>query len=87
MNKKYLTRTIVYFVLALVVMPIVWVFSGTIVSLFIDPRTEGIQKLIQIVRYLHIGVVVLVLTFLGLGVYYLIKLLGDEESKEGKDKS
>jgi len=85
MNKKYLTRTIVYFVLALVVMPMIWAFSGTIVGLFIT--SGNIFQILQIVRYVHIGVGVLILTFLGLGVYYLIKLLGDEESKEGKDKS
>lgn len=80
MNKKYLTKTIVYFVLALVVMPAIWVSSGTIVGLFITSR--NIPQIIQIVRYLHIAVAVLGLIFLGLGVYYLIKLLGDEEDKD-----
>jgi len=85
MNKKYLTKTIVYFVLALVVMPMIWVFSGTIVSLFIT--SKNIMEIIKVARYLHIGVAVLGLVFLGLGVWNLIKLLGDEENKEEKDKN
>jgi hypothetical protein len=39
------------------------------------------------VHYLHIGVAVLGLLFLGLGIYYLIKLLGDEESSKEKDRN
>ncbi|CAI2193296.1 15902_t:CDS:2 [Funneliformis geosporum] len=38
------------------------------------------SKIIQVIRYIHIGVAVLSLTFLGLAVYYLIKLLEDDES-------
>lgn len=85
MNKKYLTKTIVYFVLSLVAMPMIWAFSGTIVGLFIT--SGNIFQIIQIVRYLHIGVAILGLVFLGSGVYYLIRLLGDEENKEEKDKN
>jgi hypothetical protein len=59
-----------------------------LVWLFIPQKVENIQKALEVVRYLHIGVGVLGLVFLGLGVYYLIKLLGDEESgKEKEDKS
>ena len=39
MNKKYLTRTIVYFVLALVAMPVVWFFTATIIGLFMTKPT------------------------------------------------
>lgn len=86
MNKKYLTKTIVYFVLALVVMPAIWFFSTNLVWLFFTQSVENIYKVVQIVRYLHIGFGVLGLVFLGLGVYYLIKLLGDEENnKERRD--
>ena len=85
MNKRYLIKAVVYFVLAIVVMPIIWVFSSTIIGLFITQSVENIQTVIQIARFLHIGIVVLVLTFLGLGVWNLIKLLGDEED-ENKEK-
>jgi hypothetical protein len=86
MNKKYLTKTIVYFVLALVVMPVVWFFSGTLIGLFIQrdvfTNPQRVLTIAKYARYLHIGVAVLGLIFLGLGVYYLIKLLGDEENKD-----
>ncbi|CAG8822183.1 20226_t:CDS:2 [Gigaspora margarita] len=60
--------TIVYFVLALVVMPVLWFFSQNLVWLFIPQKVENIQKALEVVRYLHIGVGVLGLAFLGLGV-------------------
>ncbi|CAI2194626.1 16132_t:CDS:2, partial [Funneliformis geosporum] len=46
-----------------------------------DPQSYAkyIQRIVEISRYLHIGISILGLVFLGLGVYYLIKLLGDEE--------
>ena len=97
MNKKYLTKTIVYFVLALVVIPMVWFFSATIIGLFITQPTpeeitanpqawlNRVKRIAEISRYLHIGIAILGLVFLGLAVYYLIKLLGDEEDKKDKD--
>ena len=72
MNKKYLTKTIVYFVLELVVMPMIWAFSGSIVGLFITQSLENIKTVLKVIQYLHIAVAVLSLTFLGLGVYNLI---------------
>ena len=94
MNKKYLIKMIVYFVLAIIVIPMIWVFSATIIGMFLtqptpeslinDPQAYAnrIQRITQIIHYLHIAVAVLGLIFLGLGVYYLIKLLGDEEDKD-----
>lgn len=87
MNKKYLTKTIVFFVLALVVVPMVWFFSANIVWLFVGRDFSNLVKVLQMVHYLHIGVAVLGLLFLGLGIYYLIKLLGDEESSKEKDRN
>ncbi|WNE40811.1 MAG: hypothetical protein mread185_000268 [Mycoplasmataceae bacterium] len=81
MNKKYLTKTIIYFFLALAIMPMLWFFLSSIIGQIFISSGRNVMEALQTTRYLNIAFLVLEITFLSLGIYNLIKLLEDKDEK------